>query len=155
MSQPERKRLLVGRFRQEAYERRTGQRHAFCRRDDLVDEPWTVTRRRRRFMRLIRPSTDGLRFHVDALCSTVTMATTGPKSPEPRSNQRQRQRGLCRWHHGDQAVGIRATIRMDVVSSSSWSHGRSQKMALYEPGRPGISLTVTLASDSGYLAFKA
>ena len=37
------------------------------------------------------------------------------------------------------ALGMRATIRKDVVSSSSCSHGRSQKMALYDPGWPGIS----------------
>src|SRR5512135_379052 len=51
------------------------------------------------------------------------------------------------------AFGIEATIRIEAVSSSNWSQGRIQAMALYEPGLPGISVTWTLASRSGNFAF--
>ena len=50
--------------------------------------------------------------------------------------------------------GIRATIRKDVVNSSNCSQGRSQAMALYEPGLPGISLTSTLASRKRILGLR-
>ena len=51
-------------------------------------------------------------------------------------------------------AGFRATMRGDVVNSSNCSQGRSRtRMALYEPGLPGISFTSIFASRSGYRAF--
>src|SRR5262249_27794968 len=47
------------------------------------------------------------------------------------------------------SFGMRATMRIDAVSSSICNHGRSQATAWYDPGFPGISLTSTRASASG------
>ena len=121
--------------------------------------PWRATARRRNRSRSVsrfRPGPEGC---LDGQIRPRLKSPLGIDQPScaatdrlgvlgRRAERSERYPSRMRHSIGDN-LGIRATIRNEVVSSSICSQGRSQATALYEPGSPGISFTSIFASRNG------